>query len=86
MRAEVQFVEDPTVVVVPPPNRGGRYQLEMKPPAQGLPCGHQSPQAILWLIFVEAGQEAEREVSEHICSTCNPERYARVRGWASALR
>lgn len=86
MRADVQFVEDPTVVVVPPPNRGGRYQLEMRPPVPGLPCGHRGPQAVLWLIFVEAGQEDRREVAEHICSTCNPERYARVRGWAGALR
>lgn len=86
MRAEVQFVENPTVVVAPPPNRGGRYRLELRPPATGLPCGHRSPQAVLWLIFLEAGREARREVSEHICSTCNPERFHRVQGWAQALR
>lgn len=86
MTPEVQFVEDPTVVIAPPPNRGGRYQLELRSAPTDLPCGHLSPQAVLWLIFVEAGEEHGREVAEHICSTCNPERFARVHGWAEALR
>jgi hypothetical protein len=84
--AELQFVENPTVVVVPPPNRGGRYQIEFRAPAGGPACGHVAPQALLWLIFLEAGEESGREVSDVICSDCEPERYARARAWADALR
>jgi len=86
MAAEVQFIENPTVVVVPPPNRGGRYQIEFRPPEGGPACGHVAPQAFLWLIFLEAGEESGREVSDIICSDCEPERYARARAWAEALR
>lgn len=86
MRAELQFVENPTVVVVPPPNRGGRYQIEVRAAADNSACGHNSPQALLWLIFLEAGQEASREVSDVICSHCEPERFARVQAWAEVPR
>lgn len=84
--AELQFIENPTVVVVPPPNRGGRYQIEFRPLEDRLPCGHRSPRALLWLIFLEAGQEAAREVTDIICSSCEPARYARAQAWAEALR
>ena len=91
MAAELQFIENPTIVIVPPPNRGGRYQLEFHPtpdnpahPHSG--CGHQSPQAWLWLIFLEAGQEAGREVTDVVCSQCHPARFARLQAWAEALR
>lgn len=91
MPAELQFIENPTIVIVPPPNRGGRYRLEFRPaaenPTAGKPdCGHQSPQALLWLIFLEAGQEAGREVTDVICSQCEPARFARMEAWAEALR
>jgi len=86
MAAELQFVENPTIVVVPPPERGGRYQIEFRLAAERLACGHRSPQALLWLIFLEAGQELDREVSDVICSDCEPGRYARARAWADALR
>lgn len=93
MAAELQFIENPTVVVVPPPNRGGRYEIEFRPPAGGPACpadcgacGHVAPQALLWLIFLESGEESGREVSDTICSDCEPERYARARAWADALR
>lgn len=84
MAVEVQFIENPTVIVVSPPNRGGRYQIEVRPAESGRPCGHQSPQALLWLIFLEAGEEAGREVSDVICSDCHPDRFARVQAWAEA--
>jgi hypothetical protein len=86
MAVEVHFVENPTIIVAPPPNRGGRYQIELRSPVPGLPCGHQSPQAVLWLTFVEAGQEAAREVSDVICAGCEPARFARVQGWAEGSR
>jgi len=86
MAVELQFIENPTIVVVPPPNRGGRYEIEFRPPAGGRSCGHLAPQALLWLIFLEAGQEADREVSDVICADCEPDRYARARAWAEALR
>jgi hypothetical protein len=81
---EVQFIENPTSTVAPPPNRGGRYQVEVQRAATGAACGHRSPQALLWLIFVEAGQEAGREVSDAVCSACQPERFARLQAWAEA--
>lgn len=90
MPADVQFIENPTITIVPPPNRGGRYQIEFRSgqaacPAPGGACGHESPQALLWLIYLEAGQEAGREVSDLICSACEPGRYARAQAWAEAL-
>lgn len=90
MAPELQFVENPTIVVVPPPNRGGRYQVEITSTAEGAlgpqsGCGHRSAQARLWLIFLEAGEEAGREVTDVICSECDPARFARVQGWAEAL-
>lgn len=84
--AELQPVETLTVIVAPPPNRGGRYQLEIRPPTQAPACGHHSPHAYLWLIFLEAGAEAGREVTDVICSACDPTRFARVQAWAEALR
>lgn len=86
MAAQLQFIENPTVVVVPPPNRGGRYEIEFRPPARTGACGHHAPQALLWLIFLEAGRESGREVSDVICSDCEPARFARARAWAEALR
>jgi len=83
MPAEVQFIENPTITIVPPPNRGGRYQMEFR--SGRAACGHESPQALLWLIYLEAGQEAGREVSDLICSACEPGRYARAQAWAEAL-
>lgn len=96
MAAELHVVENPTVQVVPAPNRGGRYRLEFRPapgkpilgnPAAGRPgCGHHSPHALLWLIFLESGREAGREVTDVICSRCDPARFARAQAWADALR
>jgi hypothetical protein len=40
---------------------------------------------LLWLIFVEGGREARREVSDVICSLCEPGRYQRAQVWAQAL-
>lgn len=86
MAANLQAVENPTVHIVPPPNRGGRYRVEFRSQAQPSACGHHSPHALLWLIFLEAGQEAGREVTDVICSRCDPARYARVEAWAETLR
>lgn len=86
MPAELQFIENPTIVIVPPPNRGGRYRLEIHSRTDNRACGHQSPQALLWLIFLEAGQEAAREVTDAVCSQCDPARFARLQAWAEALR
>ncbi|MBI4465926.1 MAG: hypothetical protein HY656_00665 [Acidobacteria bacterium] len=93
MAAELQFVENSTVVIVPPPNRGretparlgGRYRMELRAAGETLTCGHQADQALLWLIFLEADQEAGREVTEVICSACDPARFARAQAWAEAL-
>ena len=86
MAVELQFIENPTVVVVPPPNRGGRYEIEFRTPADGPACGHSAAQALLWLIFLEAGEESGREITDIICSDCEPDRFARARAWAEALR
>lgn len=90
--AELYSVENPRVVVVPPPDRGGRYRIEFEsgPHAPGFRsaawrCRHRAPHALLWLIFVEGGEEARREISDFICSRCEPGRYQRARGWAQAL-
>ena len=90
MAAELQVLENPAVVIVPPPNRGGRYRLEFRSAAEGTVnphsgCGHQSPQALLWLIFLEADREAGREITEVICARCDPARFARAQAWAEAL-
>ncbi len=84
--AQLEYVENPTVVVVPPPDRSGRYVPEVRPAGEACPHGHRTGQALLWLIFVEEGRETGREASEIICSTCEPDRYARVARWAEALR
>ena len=83
--AQLQYVENPTVVVVPPPNRSGRYLPEVRTPEERTRCGHQALQALLWLIFVEEGEESGREVSDVICSACEPARFQRVARWAEAL-
>ena len=93
MAAELQVVESPTVVVVPSPKRGGetparmggRYCLELRPADGPLACGHQSPRALLWLIFLEGDEESAREVAEVICAGCDPGRFARAQLWAEAL-
>ncbi len=82
MAAELQFVENPTVTVAPPPNRGGRYRIELRSAPWRPPCGHHAQQALLWLTFVEGGQEIARELADVICAACEPTRYARVRNWA----
>lgn len=84
--AQLQYVENPTVVVVPPPNRSGRYLPEVRTAYERTRCGHRTLQALLWLIFVEEGQESRREVSDVICSVCEPARFERVARWAEALR
>lgn len=84
--AQLQYVENPTVVVVPPPNRSGRYLPEVRPSGGSSRCGHHGLEAVLWLIFVEEGQESGREVSDVICSACEPARFERVARWAEALR
>lgn len=84
--AELQFVENPTIVVVPPPNRCGRYVPEVQNAGEPSACGHRGPRAVLWLIFVEEGEEARREEAESICAACEPERFARLERWAHALR
>jgi hypothetical protein len=84
--AQLQYVENPTVVVVPPPDRSGRYLPEVRTPRQKTRCGHRTLQALLWLIFVEHGLESGREVTDVICSTCEPARFARVASWAEALQ
>ncbi|MGH9788324.1 MAG: hypothetical protein ACRD4U_06450 [Candidatus Acidiferrales bacterium] len=83
---QLQYVENPTVVVVPPPNRSGRYLPEVRTSAGPARCGHRAQQALLWLIFVEEGEESRREVSDVICSACEPARFERVARWAKALR
>ncbi len=90
--AELYSLENTRVVVVPPPNRGGRYQIEFAsgPLAPALRadasrCRHRASHALLWLIFVEGGREARREVSDVICSLCEPGRYQRAQVWAQAL-
>lgn len=85
MAVELQVVETPTVVVVPRPSRGGRYRMEFRSTGETPACGHQAPQALLWLIFLEADQEAGRELTETICSGCDPARFARAQAWAEAL-
>lgn len=85
MATELQVVQNPTVVLVPPSERGGRYQVEFRGAPAHCACGHQSRQALLWLIFVEGGREASREVSDVICAECDPARYARVENWAHSL-
>src|SRR3990170_2656990 len=40
MRGELQAVETPTLVVLPPPSRGGRYRFEWRPAGEPLACGH----------------------------------------------
>ena len=84
--AQLQYVENPTVVVVPPPNRSGRYLPEVQTIGEPGRCGHRAQQALLWLIFVEEGEESGREVSDVICSACEPARFQRVARWAEALR
>ncbi len=84
--AQLQYVENPTIVVVPPPDRSGRYLPEVRTPGEPCARGHRVAQARLWLIFVEEGRETGREASEIICSTCEPARFARVARWAEALR
>ncbi len=90
--AELYSPENTRVVVVPPPNRGGRYQIEFASgplaPAfrsDASRCQHRASHALLWLIFVEGGREARREVSDVICSLCEPGRYQRAQVWAQAL-
>jgi hypothetical protein len=84
--AQLQFIENPTVVVVQPPNRSGRYLPEVRATVEPGRCGHRALQALLWLIFVEEGKESGREVSDVICSACEPARFQRVARWADALR
>jgi len=84
--AHLQFIENATVVVVPPPNRSGRYLPEVRTPEERTRCGHHALQALLWLIFIEEGKENGREVSDVICSACEPARFERVARWAKALR
>jgi len=84
--AQLQYVENPTVVVVSPPNRSGRYLPEVRTNGGPAKCGHRAQQALLWLIFVEEGEESGREVSDVICSACEPARFQRVARWAEALR
>ena len=90
--AELYSPENTRVVVVPPPNRGGRYQVEFASgplaPAfcsDASRCQHRASHALLWLIFVEGGREAKREVSDVICSLCEPGRFQRAQVWAQAL-
>jgi hypothetical protein len=84
--AQLQFIENPTVVVVQPPNRSGRYLPEVRPAGEPGLCGHPALQARLWLVFVEEGKESRREVSDVICSACEPARFERVAQWARAIR
>jgi len=84
MAANLQFVENPTIVVVPPPDRAGRYFVELAPRAGANPCGHRALEARLWLVFIEAGAEAGREITAVCCSACDPARFARLRQWAEA--
>ena len=84
MPQELKFVENPTVVVVPPPDRRGRYRLEFRRGPTG-GCPHPALHALLWLIFVEAGEETGREIADVICAQCDPDRFARARSWAAAL-
>jgi predicted RNA-binding protein with TRAM domain len=85
MAPVLEFIENPTIVVVPPPNRGGRYEVEITTSAESR-CGHRRAQARLWLVFVEAGEEAGREVCDVICSECDPARFARIESWAGERR
>lgn len=86
MTAELQVIETPTAMMAPLAGRGGRYRVELRPRSLRIRCGHRSPHAVLWLIFLEAGREAGREITDTICSRCDPARFARVRAWAESLR
>lgn len=85
MPTQVQVADNPVVVYVPPPKRGGRYRVEFPETAGERSCGHGSPHALLWLLFLEGDEVRGEEVTDVICSTCEPARFARVRAWASAL-
>ena len=86
----LQQLANPESAVVPPPDRAGRYRIEFgkSRPVPALPssschCAGQVSQALLWLSFVEKGREAPPELSDVICSRCEPARYRRARRWAS---
>jgi len=59
--------------------------VELRPAATPLVCGHRAPSAALWLVFLEGDREAASEVTEVICSGCDPARYGRAQTWAEAL-
>ncbi len=87
--AEVQRLAHPVVTVVPPPNRAGRYRVEFgnaRPvsvlPFQSCCCEEKQARALVWLTFLEEDREASRELTDVICSGCEPDRYQRARHWA----
>ena len=64
--------------------QGGRYRLEIR--SHLCPqCMLQTAHAFLLLFFLVADVETEREVSDVICSRCDPERFARLQALAPHL-
>lgn len=88
--AELQGLAEPVVTVAPSPNRAGRYQVEIGDarPVSALSshncrCEAKCSQVLVWLTFVEDGRETGRELSDVICSHCDPGRFQWACQWAS---
>ncbi len=88
--AELQGLAEPVVIVVPSPNRAGRYQVEIGDarPVSALSshncrCEAKCSRVLVWLTFVEDDREAGRELSDVICSHCEPGRFQWACQWAN---
>lgn len=88
--AELQGLAELAVTVAAPPNRAGRYQIEIVDarPVSALSshacgCEARCSRVLVWLTFVEDGRETGRELSDVICSHCAPGRFQWVCRWAS---
>lgn len=76
--------------VAPPPARAGRYRVTFGgvrgvsalPSSQACRCAEPQGPALVWLTFMEAGRETGRELTDMVCSRCEPERFRRVQQWA----
>lgn len=64
--------------------QGGRYRLEFR--SHGCPgCRFHTLHAFLLLHFLVDEVETQREVSDVVCSRCEPERFARLQRLAPHL-
>lgn len=82
MPAEVN--PTPARIVPQQPLVGGRYQVEFR--RHPCPrCTLSTVQAVLLLLYLQAEVETEREVSDVVCSACQPERFARLQALAPHL-